>query len=408
MAIEGVAPPSGRSSIFPLQAITSGLTIALLHVAGLSILLATAEVFALSSAQTTTLIVVIHGLTALLSAGLTFLFRLPLLLGLNATSLFFIISLAPTYSYQEVMGGVFVGGMLVVLASLLDLSARLTTFIPAPIVFGTVAGAVLPFVVGIFTDLGSEPAMIGATVLAFLLARRILPTSIPAVLPALAAGALVALFSDKLHGANDPWTLPTLSTPGPAFSWQALVAIAPVVAILIAANSNLASIIYLRSQGYEPPERGINLASGVGTMVGGLFGAIPIGMGTFLLPLVAGSEGGKRHQRPWGPYAASLGMLGIVLFAGIAAQIPAMIPTSLLLAIAGLVLVAVLGQMLGGALSGPLRLGPLFAFAVAASDMSLWGFGSAFWALVIGMLVTALLEQQELTAVRKGVSDAAS
>jgi len=404
MTANSVVESSDRLSRLPLQAITSGLTIALLHLAGLSILLATAEVFMISAGQTTTLIVVIHGLTALLSTGLTFLFRLPLLLGLNATSLFFIISLAPTYSYQEVMGGVVLGGVLVVLVALLGLSARLTALIPAPIVFGTVAGAVLPFVVGIFTDLGAEPAMIGATLLAFLLARRFLSARFPAVLPALAVGALVALISDKLHGANDPWSLPTLSTSGPTFSWQALVAIAPVVAILIAANSNLASIIYLRSQGYDPPERGINIASGVGTMVGGLFGAIPISMGTFLLPLVAGPEGGERGQRAWGPYAASLGMLAIVLFAGIAAQVPAMIPTSLLLAIAGLVLVAVLGQMLGAALAGPLRLGPLFAFAVATSDMRLWGFGSAFWALIIGMVVTHLLEHQELATVRQAAS----
>jgi benzoate membrane transport protein len=397
MVADSVAGLPDRHARFPLQAITSGLTIALLHVAGLSILLAAAGEFALSASETTTLIVGIHGLTALLSAGLTFLFRLPLIVGLNATSLFFIISLATTYSYQEVMGGV---GALVVLVALLGLSARLTALIPAPIVFGTVAGAVLPFVVGIFTDMATEPAMIGLTVLAFLLARRFLPVRVPAVLPALIVGALVALFSGKLQGARDPWSLPTLATSGPVFSWQALVAIAPIVAILIAVNANLASIIYLRSQGYHPPERGINVATGIATMAGGCFGAMPISMGTFLLPLVAGPEGGEPRQRSWGPYAAAAGMLVIVLFAGIAAQVPAMIPATLLLAIAGLVLVAVLAQMLGGAIAGPLRLGPLFAFAVAASDMSLWGFGSAFWALVIGMIVTLLLEPRELAAVR--------
>lgn len=407
MAADSVAASPDRHDGIPLQAITSGLTIALLHVAGLSILLAAADVFVLSAGQTTTLIVGVHGLTALLSAGLTFLFRLPLIVGLNATSLFFMISLATTYSYQEVMGGVILGGALVVLVAFLGLSSRLTALIPAPLVFGTVAGAVLPFVVGIFTDMAAEPAMIGLTVLAFLLARRFLPARIPAVLPALIVGALVAFMRDKLQGPSDPWTLPTLAISGPVFSWQALVAIAPVVAMLITANANLASIIYLRSQGYHPPERRINIATGIATMAGGCFGAMPMSMGTFLLPLVAGPEGGEPHQRSLGPYAAAAGMLVIVLFAGIAAQVPAMIPTALLLAITGLVLVAVLGQMLGGALAGPLRLGPLFAFAVAASDMALWGFGSAFWALVIGMVVTLLLEPHELVAVRKAAAGTA-
>ena len=123
-------------------------------------------------------------------------------------------------------------------------------------------------------------------------------------------------------------------------------------------------------------------------------------MGTFLLPLVAGPEAGERPQRTWSIHSASAGMLAIVLFAGIAAQVPAMVPTTLLLAVAGLVLMAVLGQMLHGALTGPLRSGPLFAFVVAASDLRLWGFGSAFWALVIGMLVTLVLEQRELSQLR--------
>lgn len=408
MATDNGVESPGRLSHFPLQAITNGLTIALLHVAGLSIMLAAAEVFGISSRQTMTLIVVIHGFTALLSAGFTFYFRIPLVIGINATSLFFIISLASTFSYREVMGGVLVGGILVVLVAMLGLSARLTTLIPAPIVFGTVAGAVFPFVAGIFTDMTTEPAMIGSTVLAFLAARRLFSSRFPAVLPALAIGALVAFLSNKLDGANEPWTLPTITTAWPVFSWHALLAIAPVVAILVSANANLASIIYLRSQGYDPPERAINIGTGIATTVGGLFGSIPISLGAFIMPLVASPEAGERHQRLWGPYAASVGMLMIVLLAGIAAQIPAMIPSSLLLAIAGLVLVAVLGQMLGGALSGPLKLGPLFAFAVAASDMALWGFGSAFWALVIGMLVTMLLERQELIEIRQSVPGAAS
>lgn len=396
VAADVTVPSASRLARLPAQAIASGLTVTVLHLTGISVALAAAQVFAISPGETTTLIVVIHGLTALLSAGLTFLFRLPLIVGISGLEFLFIISLANTYSYQEVMGGVIVGGLLVVLVTLFGLSVRLTALIPAPIVFGTVAGAVLPFVVGVFTDMAAEPAMIGATVLAFLLARRFLPARIPAVLPALTAGVLVALFSEKLSGASDSWTVPTLTTAGPVFTWQAILAIAPVLAILISANANLAAIIYLRSQGYQPPERQLHLASGIGTMVGGLFGAIPISLGSLVIPLIAGPEAGEKSQRSWAAYAASAGALAIMLFAGMAGQLPAMIPTTLLLAIAGLVLVAVLGQLLDGALGGSLKLGPLFAFAVATSGMSLWGFGAAFWALVFGMVVSLLLEPQEL------------
>lgn len=400
MATGSVARSPDRFSRLPVQAITSGLTIALLHVAGISILLAAADAFALSPGELTTLIIGGHGLTAILTAALTWLFRVPIIIGMSAFSLLFVMSLAPSYSYPEIMGGILVGGILIVLAAVLGLSTRLTTLVPTPIVFGLIAGALLQFAVGIFNDMADEPAMIGSTVLAWLVARRFLPAQLPAVLPALVVGVLVAATSGMLRGATDPLALPAITTARPVFSWQAIISIAPVIAILVTANANLSTIVYLRSQGYEVPARGLHVMTGLATMVGACLGAIAICAGAVLMPLVAGPEAGAASQRHWAAYAAAAGMIPIVVFAALAAQMPAMIPVALLLAVAGLALLPILGQMLVGALGGPLRLGPLLAFVVAASDLTLWGFGAAFWALVIGTAATLLLEPQELAAAR--------
>jgi len=251
MPVTTAAVPS-RLSRLPLQAIGGGLTVVLLHVAGLSILLAAAESFALSAHQTTALIDGTFGVTALLCAGLTYLFRVPLVLGLDVTGVLFAVSLATTYSYPEVLGGLLVAGVLVTFIAALGFSSRLSTLIPAPIIFGTVAGAVMPFVVGIFTDTNETPAMIGLTVGAYLLARRFLPARIPAILPALAVGLIVAGLRGTLHGI-DGWTFPTITMMAPAFSWQAVLSIAPVMTVLIVANANLVGIVYLRSEGYPHP-----------------------------------------------------------------------------------------------------------------------------------------------------------
>jgi predicted benzoate:H+ symporter BenE len=47
-----------------------------------------------------------------------------------------------------------------------------------------------------------------------------------------------------------------------------------------------------------------------------------------------------------------------------------------------------------------LLLGPLFAFAITLSEISILGFGSFFWALVIGTGVSLLLERDELQVLR--------
>jgi benzoate membrane transport protein len=86
--------------------------------------------------------------------------------------------------------------------------------------------------------------------------------------------------------------------------------------------------------------------------------------------------------------------LAIALFAGTAADLAVLVPPVLLLAMAGLALVPALVSALREITTGPLVLGPLFAFAIALSEMSLFGLGPFFWSLVLGTAVSLLLERE--------------
>jgi benzoate membrane transport protein len=393
---------SVRMSRIPLSALGAAITVVLMFVSGFGIVLASAETMRLSSSETMSLFIALHGMTALMSLVLTVRYRQPLMASYNFAGFLLLVSAAGQYGYREMAGGVLVAGLLVVVIGAFGLSARIAALVPAPIVLGMLAGVVLPFVVGIFTAMSDAPALIGLMVVGFVLARRMLNTRVPAILPALGVGLLVAAVQGDVHRFPDGWVLATPSISLPAWSWQAVLSISPVLAVLIAANANLAMTVYLRAEGFHPPTRGLDVVSGIATMVGSLFGAVPMCMGSVFAPLTAGPEAGDRAQRHWSVYLAAGGLLGIALMAGMAAQLPAMIPASLLLAIAGLALLPVLAQTLSAITSGPLRLGPLFAFVVASSEMSLLGFGPLFWALVIGMAVTLMLEQREWQAMRTG------
>lgn len=61
---------------------------------------------------------------------------------------------------------------------------------------------------------------------------------------------------------------------------------------------------------------------------------------------------------------------------------------------AGLALIPALVSALREITSGPLILGPLFAFAIALSDLRLLGLGPFFWSLVLGTAVSLLLERE--------------
>jgi benzoate membrane transport protein len=161
---------------------------------------------------------------------------------------------------------------------------------------------------------------------------------------------------------------------------------------LIALHANLTAVAYLRSQDYAPPARVVDVTTGLATAVASLFGPCPISMGSLVTPLTAGPEAGERAVRPWAVYASAVGFLLVALAAGIAADLPSLLPLPLLLAVAGLALLGVLSQALTQVMTGPLRLGPLVAFAVASSGLSLFGLGAAFWALVFGTVASLVVE----------------
>jgi benzoate membrane transport protein len=387
-----------------LPALGTAIPLIILFIAVLSILLAAAQQMRLSEAETSSWILVVYGLPGLLGLVLVIRYRQPLLLTGNVFVLIFIASLGARLSYPELVGASIVAGASVVLISALGLTGRLAAWIPAPIVLGLLAGAVMPFVSGIFTSLGDAPALVGGAFLAYLLGHRYLGARLPAILPALVVGLAIAALTGELGEvpARSPLPVPTLTTP--VFSVHAIATATPVLVILITLQSNLPSVVFLRNQEYHPPERMIDTGSGVGTLVGSLLGPTAVSLSLPATALVSGPEAGEHELRHRSVYLASGALVLIGVLAGIAADLPEIIPLPLLLALAGLAVVSVLANALQQIAQGPLLLGPLFAFAIALSKISMLGFGPFFWALVIGTGISLLFERDELQMLRSPVS----
>lgn len=376
----------------------------IIPIAVLSIPLAAAQEMRLSEAETTSWIVAIYGLPGLLGLILTIRYRQPLLLTGNIFVLIFIASLGGQLSYPELVGATIVAGAGVLLIGALGLTDWIASWIPAPIVLGLLAGAVMPFVSGIFTSLGDAPVLVGGTFLAYLWGYRSLGSRMPAILPALVAGFAIAALTGELGQvpARSPLPVPTITAP--VFSVHAIATATPVLVILTTLQANLPSVVFLRDQEYHPPERVINTVSGVGTLVGSLLGPTAVSLSLPATALAAGPDAGEHQLRHRSVYLANGALVLVGVLAGLAADLPEIIPLPLLLALAGLAVIGVLANALQQITRGPLLLGPLFAFAIALSNISILGFDSFFWALVIGTGISLLLERDEFQTLRSPVS----
>lgn len=377
-----------------LPPLTAAMTVTIFSIAALALPLAVVVPLELSSPATGTWLFALYAVPGLLSVVLSVVYRQPLLVAWHTAVLVFLAGQASRFDFPQLAGATLVGGAAIALLGATGLTGRVARLVPAPVVFGVVAGSVLPFVERTFDALGEERFIVGAAFAAWLATRWRFGPRVPPVLPALIVGVAAAALAERLRAIPGGWALPALEPIRPHFTVAAIVTVAPVVVALVALHANLTVVTYLRSAGWHPPVRAIEVATGVGSVVGSFFGPVPVCMGALRVPLTAGPEAGERSVRVWAVHASAAGLIAIGLLGGVAAGIPTALPLALLLAVAGLALVGVLGQALDEITRGPLRLGPLLAFAVTGSHLSLGGLGAPFWALVLGTLVVRLLERQ--------------
>jgi benzoate membrane transport protein len=397
-----------------IPAVGAAASVAVVFVAVLAVPLAVASQLGLTEGQTTGWIVALYGMSGVLSLAMVARYRQPLLLTGNVFMLIFIASLGTQLRWSELVGAAVVAGAVVLVSGQLGWTGRLALWLPAPIVFGLLAGAVLPFVLDIFVAIlggdvrgaevsTAERLMIGGALVAYVVGRRTLEPRLPAVLPALVVGTAIAAVSGDLTLPPSPLRVPVLSVTAPTFSLAAIVTATPVMVVLIALQANLPSIVFLRSQGYEPPEAAVTRLSGVGTLLGSFLGPMGVSLSLPATALTAGPAAGPKAARHRAASLAAGGAVLIALLAGLAAELATIVPRAFLFAMAGLALLGVLSTALEHMTSGPLRLGPLFAFAIALldSDLSLLGLGPFFWALVTGLAVSLVLERGGWHALRE-------
>ena len=409
----GETQPRRWSSLIP--PLVAGFTLSILAAAVISIVLTASgpDGLGLSPQQTSGWIAAFYTLPMIATMALTVRYRAPFPFTGNLFALIFFASLGRRVGFPELAGAAILAGALVLLTGILGVTGKVARWIPTPIVQGLIVGAVLPFVIDIFSAMSTADAVtsvevsitIACLLVAYLAADRLLP-KLPALVPAFVVGFTAAAATGLLGRFPDLFSFPSVDVIRPSFSWTAVLTVTPVLVALMTVQSNVPSVIYLRSQGYDPPERLVNVMSGAGTMLASLFGPVLVSLSLPAALLSAGptaGDHGLRHVAMYLPIAVSV---SIGVFAGTAADLAVLVPPTLLLAFAGLALIPALLAALRGTTAGPLVLGPLFALAIAMSEMSILGLGAFFWSLVIGTTVSMLFERDAWRDLRAASSAA--
>jgi benzoate membrane transport protein len=286
--------------------------------------------------------------------------------------------------FPAVVGAFIATGVLIIIAGFWTPLSRFVLAIPKPIANAMLAGILFKLCLAPFVAIQKLPLLALAVIGVWLVMLKIARLwAVPAaVVVALVATALTSGFG---NGGID-FELPRAVFVMPAFTIEAMLGIALPLFVVTIASQNITGLAVLSTFGFNHPPRAGLAATGLASVLTAPFGAPSVNYSAITAAMCAGPEA---HPDPGRRYIAAvfsgIGYILWVIPAAIAASIVLNASPLLIEAAAGLALISAFGGAMHQAISAEeSRIPALLTFFVAASGLTLFGIGGAFWGLLLG------------------------
>ncbi|MFJ6043069.1 benzoate/H(+) symporter BenE family transporter [Brachybacterium paraconglomeratum] len=295
--------------------------------------------------------------------------------------------------WPAAVGAFVLVGVLIVLTGLVPALGALMARIPTPIAQAMLAGVLFQLCLGPVLGVAANPLAVAPVIVVWALAQRLSPRwASPLAFLAASVVIVVSLTAAPAPSAAPP-LLPAVGLTVPTLTVGAVVGVALPLYLVTMASQNVPGVAVMRSLGYEVPWRASMVTTGLGTMVGAPLGGHGVNLAAITAALAAGPEAGEDRQRRWIASTAS----GVVLVlcglgATAFAQLIALAPEGVIPAVAGLALLGTFVASLRSALAEREEQLPAgVTVLIAASGIAVAGISAAFWALLVGLALRALL-----------------
>ena len=340
-----------------------------------------------TKSQTASAIFVLIAMYGLLSIGLSWRYKMPISIVWSTPGAALLISSGTLgLPFSSAVGAFIVTGLLLLLTGLWPALGRLVSSIPRPIASAMLAGVIFNFCVAPFKSAAVFPLIVLPAILIWLVLYKY------ATIWATPAAMVIVftLTAIDLGITVDPASiLPTVELVAPTFDFAAIVSIGIPLYLVTMASQNIPGIAIMKSFGYEVPFKPVMTATGIAAVIAGFFGGFSMNLAAITAALNANDHAHKDPKRRWlsSVYGGYVYLI-IALLAGLTVAFVLQAPRDLVLAAAGIALLGTIVSALSSAVEVvELRLPAMVTFLVTASGLSAFGIGSAFWALIAGLIV---------------------
>lgn len=293
------------------------------------------------------------------------------------------------FTMPDAVSAFILTALLLIATGLFKPLTNLISRIPASVASGMLAGIVVGFATSAVKTITADPVLILPLIAAFFVIRLFNPAL--SVLAVLIGGGIAAFLLGRVGTLPAP-ELSTLTLVMPDFSPAAAVGLAIPLYLVTMASQNLSGLAVLKAAGYRPEPGPIITVTGLFSLISAPFGAHTTNLAAISAAICTGPDVHPDPAERWktGPFYA----LAYLIFAAFGASLVAIfavLPSSLIVLVAGLALMAPLANALSIALREESeRMAATTTFAVTASGLVLFGIGAAFWGLLAGLVVLSL------------------
>ncbi|AOG06002.1 benzoate/H(+) symporter BenE family transporter [Bosea sp. RAC05] len=357
--------------------------------ASVAVVLAAAESLGATPAQTVSWVAGLALAKGAASLWLSWRHRLPIICAWSTPGAA-LIAASSGLDMAAAVGAFLLAAVLMMLTAAFRPLGALIEKIPMPIAAAMLAGVIFRFVVAVFDEMRVSPGLVLPLLAVFLLARLVNPFL--GVIAALAAGIVLSFAGGLAAWPAGGLALSGLEFVTPRFDTAAMLGIGIPLYLVTMAAQNLPGFAVLRAAGYQPPVPACLFATGLASALTAPFGAHMVNMAAISASICTGPDTHPDPAQRWkAGIVYGLAWLSITATAGLLLALILAMPKALIVAVAGLGLVGSLtGALTQATSSDGHRFAAVVTFAVAASSLTLFGVGSAFWSLVAGLGVLTL------------------
>ena len=267
---------------------------------------------------------------------------------------------------------------------------RIMRRLPLPLASALLAGVLARFALNAFAVVPDNPLLTLSMTAGYVLGRRFWPrANVPFIL---LLGAGIAAIQGSLHLDSVPLEFTRPVWIAPEFTLATLIGTGLPLFIVTMASQNLPGIAAIRVGGYDAPVSPIIGWSGVSNFLFAPFGAFAVNLAAVTAAFCVGPDAHPDPKRRyWAAVSAGTFYLLIGIFGATVVALFAAFPNEMVLMLAGLALLATIGNALSSALGDvSYREASIMTFFVTLSGITLLGIGSAFWGIVAGGIVLVL------------------